>query len=227
VAAVRDRKVASSPCEGIKLPKVEPRQIVPFTTKAVRALGAAVPPRYEALVLLAAGTGLRQAEAFGLTVDLVDFMRRTLKVDRQLVLLARQEPQHGPPKTRPATGPSHSPKVVVLALSRHLELFPAGPSGLIFTDDDGAPLRRPVFSVKVWRPAVSEAGMAGVVFHELRHYYASLLIKHGESVKVVQATQPPPRPSTPTATCGRTPRTRPDQDSDQLGPRSSCGLLAD
>ena len=24
-------------------------------------------------------------------------------------------------------------------------------------------------------------------FHELRHYYASLLIRHGESVKVVQA----------------------------------------
>lgn len=27
----------------------------------------------------------------------------------------------------------------------------------------------------------------GVTFHDLRHYYASLLIRHGESVKVVQA----------------------------------------
>jgi integrase len=26
----------------------------------------------------------------------------------------------------------------------------------------------------------------GVTFHDLRHYYASLLIRHGESVKVVQ-----------------------------------------
>ena len=28
---------------------------------------------------------------------------------------------------------------------------------------------------------------AGTGFHELRHYYASLLIRHGESVKTVQA----------------------------------------
>ncbi len=56
-AAARDRKVASSPCEGVKLPKVEPRQIVPLSTEAVLALAAAVPPGYEALVLLAAGTG--------------------------------------------------------------------------------------------------------------------------------------------------------------------------
>lgn len=28
---------------------------------------------------------------------------------------------------------------------------------------------------------------AGTHFHDLRHYYASLLIRHGESVKVVQA----------------------------------------
>ena len=39
----------------------------------------------------------------------------------------------------------------------------------------------------VWRAAVAAAGApAGTAFHELRHLYASLLIRHGESVKVVQ-----------------------------------------
>lgn len=38
----------------------------------------------------------------------------------------------------------------------------------------------------MWRAAVEAAGHEGAVFHELRHYYASLLIRHGESVKVVQ-----------------------------------------
>ena len=32
-----------------------------------------------------------------------------------------------------------------------------------------------------------EAGAEGATFHDLRHYYAPLLIRHGESVKVVQA----------------------------------------
>lgn len=39
-----------------------------------------------------------------------------------------------------------------------------------------------------WHPAVKAAGApVGTEFHALRHYYASLLIRHGESVKVVQA----------------------------------------
>jgi integrase len=40
----------------------------------------------------------------------------------------------------------------------------------------------------VWQPARARAGLPdSVTFHDLRHYYASLLIRHSESVKVVQA----------------------------------------
>jgi integrase len=42
--------------------------------------------------------------------------------------------------------------------------------------------------VHKWRAAVEMAGLpAGTGLHALRHYYASLLIRHGESVKTVQA----------------------------------------
>ncbi len=186
-AAVRDRKLPSSPCDGIKLPKREPRQIVALTTPAVLALTASVPPRYAGLITLAAGTGLRQGEAFGLTLDRVDFLRRTLTVDRQLILLAGQQPQHGPPKTRASYRSVPLPQVVLEALAEHLRQFPVGGDGLVFTTDSGGPLSRTRFSASVWRPATKRAGLDGVVFHELRHYYASLLIRHGESVKVVQA----------------------------------------
>jgi integrase len=40
----------------------------------------------------------------------------------------------------------------------------------------------------VWRAAVKKAKLPhGTRFHELRHFHASLLIRHGESVKTVQA----------------------------------------
>ncbi len=178
-AAVRDRKLAASPCEGTKLPKREPRQVVPLSTAAVRALAEAVPPRYAALITLAAGTGLRQGEAFGLTVDRVDFLRRTLTVDRQLVRLAGQEPRHGPPKTRASYMVLPLPHIVVEALAEHLRQHWLEDSGLIFTTAAGEPLSRTRFSATVWRPATKRAGLEGVVFHELRHYYASLLIRHG------------------------------------------------
>jgi len=55
----------------------------------------------------------------------------------------------------------------------------------VFTTASGRPVRRSNWG-DVWRPAVASAGLPGFVFHGLRHYYASLLIRHGESVKSVQ-----------------------------------------
>jgi integrase len=55
----------------------------------------------------------------------------------------------------------------------------------VFTNEAEEPIRRTRFS-DVWRPAVVAAGVTGARFHDLRHFYASLLIRHGESVKVVQ-----------------------------------------
>jgi integrase len=59
-------------------------------------------------------------------------------------------------------------------------------ASLVFINDADQPIRRTRFSTS-WRPAAKAAGLgAEVTFHDLRHYYASLLIQHGESVKVVQ-----------------------------------------
>src|SRR5205085_12430523 len=54
------------------------------------------------------------------------------------------------------------------------------------TVNDNA-IRRSAFNGR-WRTAVKRAGLpTGTRFHELRHYYASVLIEAGESVKVIQA----------------------------------------
>ena len=71
----------------------------PPTVEQVATLIEAIPDRYHALlVVLAAGTGLRQGECFGLTVDRVDFLRRTVRVD-QLSSPTTAHLQFGPPKT--------------------------------------------------------------------------------------------------------------------------------
>lgn len=207
-AAVEDRLIPSSPCSKIGLPKVQPSRIDPLPTELVEAIRATVPERSRALVLLAAGTGLRQGEALGLTVDRIDFLRRTLTVDRQLVTMPGRDPYLAPPKTEKSHRVIPLPQVVVDALAAHLAAYPAEPDGFVFTADDGLPIRRTAFSAKVWRPAWGavvraeqeaadkrrKAGEENVpairtkaTFHDLRHYYASLLIRHGESVKTVQA----------------------------------------
>lgn len=83
-AAVRDRRIASSPCEDTRLPKAQRERVEPLGLDVVRRFEAAMPDRYRTLVTLAAGTGLRQGEAFGLTVDRVNFLRGTLTVNSNL-----------------------------------------------------------------------------------------------------------------------------------------------
>jgi integrase len=185
-AAIRDRRMPSNPCDGTKLPKVQRPQIVPLTTEQVEAVRAELPAELRALITLAAGTGMRQGECFGLTVDRVRFLQRTITVDRQLVTVAGQAPTLGPPKTRASHRTIPLPQVVADALAAHLAAFPAEPGGLVFTLS-GKPITRSVFGHK-WRAAVAESGLPdGTGFHALRHYYASLLIRHGESVKTVQS----------------------------------------
>jgi integrase len=187
-AAVRDRRIVANPCDGTRLPKVTPARIEPLATETVQRMQDAVSPRWRAFIITAAGTGLRQGELFGITVDRIDFLRRTLRVDRQLVTVVREVPQFTPPKTAASVRTVPLPIVVVDALAAHLAEFPPGPDGLIFTGDDGAPMSRASFSRNVWIPTRKALGLpASVTCHDLRHYYASLLIRHGESVKTVQA----------------------------------------
>jgi len=183
-SAVADRRLASSPCVGTRLPKVEKRKVEPISTEQVRALVAAIPERYRGLVLLTVGTGMRQGEVFGLTLDRVDFLRRTLTVDRQLVGISGRVPFFGPPKTPASVRVIPLPTVIVDGLAAHLAAFPA--EDLIFTNESGDMIRRSNFGT-MWRRVTKSVDLEGLHFHDLRHYYASLLIRHGESVKTVQA----------------------------------------
>lgn len=186
-SAVRDRLVASNPCEGVKLPKQERKRVIPLTTEQVETLVETVPPSLRALIVLAAGTGVRQGEALGLTRGRVNFLRREMVIDRQLLGVDGREPVFGPPKTRASNRVVPLPAVVIDALAAHVTAFDVSADGLLFTVDGGAPITRQRFG-HLWRPVARGAGLpVGTGLHALRHYYASLLIRYGESVKTVQA----------------------------------------
>lgn len=136
---------------------------------------------------IGAGTGLRQGEVLGLTLDRVDFLRRTVKVDRQMVTPSKGVPAFGPPKTKASYRTVPLPDSVGLVLAEHLRQFPAGDDGLIFTDASGGPVRRQRIA-DAWRVAAERVNLPPKTgFHATRHFYASALIQFGESVKVVQS----------------------------------------
>ena len=131
-AAVVDRVLTSSPAVGVKLPRVDRPRVQPLELDQVLALAEAMPERARAAVLFAAGSGLRMGEVLGLTVDRVDFLRRTVRVDRQMVTPSRGEPRFGPPKTPSSRRRVPLAQVTLDVLAAHLARFPAV-AGLVFT----------------------------------------------------------------------------------------------
>lgn len=188
-AAVRDRKIARTPCDGINLPEVHKTRVQPLAASQLDVLAENLPERLRALVILGAGTGVRQGEALGLTRDRLRLLGKDpmITIDRQLVTRAGGTTVFAPPKTASSVRTIPLPKVVVNALNEHIAAFDIGAHDLLFTWQ-GQGITRQRFG-HLWRPAAAAAGLTdatGTGMHALRHYYASLLIRYGESVKTVQ-----------------------------------------
>jgi integrase len=136
-AAVRDRLIVANPCDGTRLPKTTPSRVEPLPVETVHALAVAVPARYRALVILAAGSGMRQGECLGLTGDRLDFLRRVVHVDRQLVTVTGRPSFLTAPKTAASVRKIPLPQVVLDALAAHLGAFPPLGDGFVFVTAAG------------------------------------------------------------------------------------------
>lgn len=215
-SAVGDRLIPASPLDGVPpLPRVRRELVHPMPVADVVELADLIVPNLSAAVYVGAGCGLRRGEVMGLTVDRVNFLRRTVTVDRQLAAgNMTTGPVFGPPKTAASVRTVPLPQLVADALARHLATYEPGPAGLIFTGRTGA-FMLPGRFTPVWRDALVKRWMrrvgrsttragyvravdrvdylaahpdgSDVTFHDLRHFYASSLIADGQSVRVVQA----------------------------------------
>jgi integrase len=200
-AAVEDGLIASNPCaaSSVRAPRVERRQVVPWSVELVQAITEAHDDRWRAMPVLAAGCGLRQGEVLGLRLEDVDFLRRKIHVRRQVRLLGGR-PVFAPPKG----GKEREvplPDLVAVALSEHLRTWPASEVTLPWRDLDGAPrtetlvfardgqaINRNEHNRTVWRPAIVAAGVTpsrDTGMHALRHHYASLLLDGGVSIRAL------------------------------------------
>jgi integrase len=187
-AAVADRVIAVSPAVGIKLPRANRPNVNPLEADQVLALADTVPARMRAAVLFAAGSGLRMGEVLGLTVDRIDFLRRTVTVDRQLLTPPNGgDPTFGPPKTKASHRVVPLAQVTVDVLAAHLAEFPAGSDGLVFTSPRSEPWRRNTFTRLIAQGRAAARLQESVTFHDLRHHFASVLIAAGCSIKAVQS----------------------------------------
>lgn len=184
-AAEIDRIIARNPCQGITLPRVERVLVTPIETRLVWAIHDAMPEHVQGMITLLATTGLRPGEAAGVTGPQVNFLQRQLRVDRQLLRVS--PPEFGPVKTSSSVRTVPLPTVTLDELGWHMARFPLGEESTVFSRPDGRPLHRDWVSKAFARAVDRVGGPPTTRMHDLRHYYASVLIAEGENVKVVQA----------------------------------------
>ncbi|MFC5955270.1 tyrosine-type recombinase/integrase [Streptomyces pratens] len=182
-AAVEDRRLARNPCRArtVRPPAAAPGRVEAWPPERVLAVRAALTERYRVLVEIGAGLGLRQGEAFGLSMEDIDFDEEVVHVRRQ-VKMVRTKLCFALPKGRKVRDVP-LPSSVAKSLRQHMELF--APVSVTMPWDDPSPPQTPVeakhrrprtynllvtgrerkainrnyFNSYVWKPALSEAGV--------------------------------------------------------------------
>lgn len=214
LAAVEERIISVSPCRKVNLPEVVEEVTIP-TLGQLEVVTARLPAHYRRVVPVVAGSGLRLGEVFGLTVDRVDWLGRTVTVDRQLQP-RRQPPASAvhvarnlylvEPKRRRSRRTIPVGQHTLDMLAAQVAAHPPGPDGILFRSGRGDPLiervwghaweratrkrdkRRPERADPAERAAARDPALCPYwTLHDVRHFYASLLIAQGLSVTVVAA----------------------------------------
>ncbi|WP_104106765.1 site-specific integrase [Nocardioides sp. 616] len=203
-AAVDDDLIAKNPCRAssVTKPSTSRRKVVPWPADWVISMHEAIPTKYALAVTLASGLGLRQGEVFGLAVEDIDFLRGNVAVRRQVKVFNGNKLALGAPKGQ-KTRTVPLPHSVARELNSHLARFPPQKvtlpwdvpdaqetvtTALLLTTRERKALNRNYFNTSVWKPAqirvdiplARENGM-----HALRHWYASVFLDAGESIRAV------------------------------------------
>lgn len=193
--AVQQSILPRNPIKGVTKPKPKRPEMVTLTDTQVRTLLLAVrDTRFEALYQIAVTTGMRKGEILGLKWSDLDWVNRTLHVQRQLLRINNQGLVFDAPKSKA------SRRVIVLGEAtieklrghqtlQHKERLFAGERwqeyDLIFPSTIGTPME-PRNCVRHFKETLREANLPNVRFHDLRHSAASLMLQQGTHPKIVQ-----------------------------------------
>jgi len=198
--AIKWQRLSHNPCKGVILPQAERHEAMTLSGEQAQSLlTAAKGHRLEGFLHLALATGLRKGELLALKWSDIDFETRLLKVSRNAAYLPDEETGHyqmseGTPKSRAGRRTIRLPQFAVNALKEHKikqleQRLQAGSAwndpGLIFSNHRGAYYSLSALD-KQFKKLVALAGLPEMRIHDLRHSAATLLLKMGVDMKVIQ-----------------------------------------
>lgn len=180
--AVRSKRLPANPADDIELPrKTHPEQRYLTTTQL--GLLADAGGTFKVLILVLGFTGIRFGEAAALRVRSVDLRRRRIRISRSVTRVTGKGLVEGPVKNHQArTVPVGA--TVARMIADLIEGRPA--HAFVFPSRRGEEYLGIGEFRWTFDAAVKSVGLDDLTPHELRHTAASLAIKSGANVKVVQ-----------------------------------------
>ncbi len=192
--AVETGKIGQNPASFAHPPqKITHEMKILDESQSSQFLIAIINHRWEALFRLGLVTGMRQMEILGSKWYDLDWLRKTIKVERQLVRSDGTGVKFLPPKTENGKRVIDLDDITIQILRKHYEKqqaqrLEAGEEweefGLIFTSSNGTPIHIRNL-LREFHKLLENSGLPRIRFHDLRHTAASLMLNHGVSVIVV------------------------------------------
>jgi integrase len=181
--AVEDDLLARNPCRLRHAGAERPEERRPPSLAEVDQIAAAIEPRFRALVLLGAWSGLRYGELAGLTRQRIDPLHGVVHVREQLVQTADGRRFLAPPKTGAGVRTVALPPHLWPEIQAHLDRFvDRSLTAMVFTGAKGATLERSNFR-NTWLSTLRDAGVPHYRFHDLRHLAATLAAVSGATTR--------------------------------------------
>ena len=132
---------------------------------------------------------MRRGELLALCFEDIDWFQKELVINKSLAKSRATDGVHkwtwkvGPPKSRTSKRRVALTNNVLQFLST-LKQFSRKSEGLIF-DNNGKHIDPDLFDEDIFAPIRDRAKLDTIRFHDLRHFFASMLIAQGESPKYV------------------------------------------
>lgn len=194
--AVANGYIRSNPTDACVLPRVEKKKIEPLDENQITVFLKAIRGhQFEQLYIVTLFTGMREAEALGLTWDCVNFANSTITIDKQLQLIRGSKGEYRIAPTKNSKVRTITVAPFVLDILRQVKRtqqqnsmnygFFLENTGFVFTNPLGQHLKANTV-YKNFKAVVRELGYDNARLHDLRHSYAVASIKSGDDIKTVQ-----------------------------------------
>lgn len=176
--AVQDEVLDKDPCVAVKRLEEQSQDIDPFDSEELELLLSKIEPHHRPFFTVQAYTGARPNELMALRFSDVDWKKAEIRISK-----GRVRGKEGTPKT------ASSKRIIPLcepALNALLEVKSRSVGALgdyVFVDKKGQPVGKHLY--RVWKAALSAAGIRHRPSYQLRHTFISQLLLKNIPVQYV------------------------------------------